>query len=190
MVAGAFTGNNRFWPKQPPILYFSEDCVIMSWPHRKTLIPTSSPKAALQNQRFMQATTTTVLKIPLEPAGKPFIMRTKVRLKSPKSWGTCSSSWRCSEQEAGLEISQGPFQDELWPTVWQKMSRTPLLAICFSINGVLYFCFPTNLQYTEAGMRQSVSYTFNVDKENGKPNYSHTSKKRILHFNSNWMWYK
>lgn len=29
VVAGASTGNNRFYPKQPPILYFSEDCVIM-----------------------------------------------------------------------------------------------------------------------------------------------------------------
>lgn len=87
VVAGASTGNNRFWPKQPLILYFSEDCVIMLWPHRKTLIPTSSPKAALQNQRFMQATTTTVLKIPLNQWEK----------LSPGGWRLDSIHWRAGE---------------------------------------------------------------------------------------------
>lgn len=87
VAAGASTGKNRFWPKQPPILYFSEDCVIMLWPHRKTLIPTNSPKAALQNQRFMQVSKTTVLKIPLETVGN----------LSPGGWKLDSNHWRAEE---------------------------------------------------------------------------------------------
>lgn len=65
VVEGVATGNNRFWVKQPLILHFSEDHVIVWWPHRKSKF-TSSQKAALQGHWFIQTITTTVLMIALK----------------------------------------------------------------------------------------------------------------------------
>lgn len=69
VVARVATGNNGFWLKQPLILHFSEDHVIVWWPHRKSK-STSSQKAALQGHWFMQTITTTAVTIPLRMVGK------------------------------------------------------------------------------------------------------------------------
>jgi len=65
------------------------------------------------------------------------------------------------------------------------MSVTLLSAIRFRINSGVYFRFPTNIQYAEAGKSQLINYTFYVGKAKGKLSYLHISNTRILQFKSN-----